>query len=177
MPSIMYRWKAWNRNLWEFTWIRQVFLDIYKSIDRHKYCVYTLLHFYDAQAQRGKRHPSFLELIMFDIIWNIEDQNSDFNNPEQNPRTIRFNLIVKSFCLGLNIESSCPLNVCTPFGQDLGLWKTITNWLWLLRSVFWMNHFRINILRYLSCVCNTRKHRPHLIYCSGKRGHVNWFLF
>ena len=38
--------------------------------------------FYNAQARSGKRPPSSLTLLIFGIIWNYEDQNNEFDNPE-----------------------------------------------------------------------------------------------
>ena len=46
--------------------------------------------FCDAQAQRGKRPPSSLALVLFEIVWNAEDQNNEFDKPEQKTRTIIF---------------------------------------------------------------------------------------
>ena len=52
---------------------------------------------YDSQAQRGKMYPFLLMLLLFEIIWNAEDQNNEFDNPEQKTRTIRFTRIIKAF--------------------------------------------------------------------------------
>ena len=38
---------------------------------------------YDAQAKRVKGSPSSLALQLFEIIWNAEDKNNDFDKPEQ----------------------------------------------------------------------------------------------
>ena len=38
---------------------------------------------YDAQAKREKGSPSSLALQLFEIIWNAEDKNNDFDKPEQ----------------------------------------------------------------------------------------------
>ena len=68
--------------------------------------------FYDAQAQRGKGYPSSLVLLLFEIIWNYEYQNNEFDNPEQKPHSIIFNQIIISFRPQPNLENSrrfkCP---------------------------------------------------------------------
>ena len=44
----------------------------------------------DVEAIRGESSPTSLVLILFGIIWNSEDQNNKFANPEQKTRTILF---------------------------------------------------------------------------------------
>ena len=41
--------------------------------------------------------PYFLTVLWFEMIWNAEDQNNEFDKQEKKPRTIRFNLIVNIF--------------------------------------------------------------------------------
>ena len=53
----------------------------------------------------GKGSPSSLTLLLFEIIWNAENQNNEFNNPDYKKRSILFNLIVKAFCLQPNLET------------------------------------------------------------------------
>ena len=38
---------------------------------------------YEAQAQKVKWYPSFLALLLFEIILNAEDQNIEFDNPDK----------------------------------------------------------------------------------------------
>ena len=61
---------------------------------------------YDAQAKRGKKPPSSLALLLFEIIWNAEYQNNWSDKPEQKKPTIKFTQIVKAFCPHPKIETS-----------------------------------------------------------------------
>ena len=36
---------------------------------------------YDVQTQSGKILPSLLGLLLFEMIWNAEDQNNQFDKP------------------------------------------------------------------------------------------------
>ena len=40
---------------------------------------------YNVQAQRRKGCPSLLALLLFEMIWNYEDKNNEFNKPYQDP--------------------------------------------------------------------------------------------
>ena len=40
---------------------------------------------YDAQDRRGVGFQSLIVPLLFEIIWNSEDQNIEFDNPKQNP--------------------------------------------------------------------------------------------
>ena len=53
----------------------------------------------------GKGSPSSLTLLLFEIIWNAENKNNEFNNPYYKKHSILFNLIVKAFCLQPNLET------------------------------------------------------------------------
>ena len=75
--------------------------------------------FYGDPAQRGKGSPSFLSILLFEIILNAEDQNNEFDKPDKN-HLIRFNRIVKAFRLRPNLETSRPVKCLHTFFLDLG---------------------------------------------------------
>ena len=49
-----------------------------------------------------------LALQIFKVILKDEDQNNDFDMPDEKPRLIQFNRIVKAFRLQPNLEISFP---------------------------------------------------------------------
>ena len=82
---------------------------MYNSLVIDNKFVMTLFYiFYDAQSQRGKGSPSPLALLLFEIIWNAEDQKNELDKPDQKSRPIRLNRIVKAFSPRPNLETSRP---------------------------------------------------------------------
>ena len=59
--------------------------------------------FYTRLSWRGEGSPSSHELQLYEILWNDEDQNHEFEIPDQKTRSIKFNWIVKALRLRPNM--------------------------------------------------------------------------
>ena len=93
--------------------------DIYMYISvliNNKFMLTIFYIVYDWQAQNGKMYSSSLVLLLFEMIWNTENQNNEFDNSEQNPCMIRFTQIVNALFTWLNIETLRHFNCSHNFG-------------------------------------------------------------
>ena len=52
---------------------------------------------------------------IFEMIWNAEDQNNEFDNPEQKYRTVQFTWVVKFFYPQPNLETPRPFKCYNTF--------------------------------------------------------------
>ena len=56
-----------------------------------------------ARIEGSKGSPTFIALQLFKTILEAEDQSNELDMPDQKPRSIRLNLIVKEFPIQPNL--------------------------------------------------------------------------
>ena len=76
---------------------------------------------YETLILKGKRAPFFACTTIFDTILEAENQNNEFDMPDQNHGSIKFNRNVRLSVCNRTYNFHALLSVCATFGLYLGL--------------------------------------------------------